>query len=340
MKMIQEIRKTNTMQHVLQQREDIRDFLLSHQKLNLIFDLIDSDIDCFRIDQYKKIYDGIGNTGYYHVKLPNDNTLHIKLEYLNPMGNSHYSRFWIIYLFLCEVLGLINPIESEIIEVSSGSSGIALALACEALGYKATILVPQILPESRVKPMERSGITIVKVNGYINECVNLLRKKLISGHYFATNHSEEKADVIVNVFSRIAEEITCDLNSHIDHVFLAMGNGTSTLALTKRIKELNRDAIVSAYHPDFDHNPNEIVFGLITSNIDCRHVLISKNFVDEICFTSGVNLSLLRDYYSYDSEILTMGPSSLYGLYFAHRHSLNVEGQNFVSIGYDKINRY
>lgn len=323
----------------LTKRPDLKQFLFGNDKLSDIF-LLPNELGEERIAEYRKAYFGVGNTECYKISLPNNNRLYLKMEYTNSMGNNHYSRFWVVHLFICEVLGLIVPGSTKILEVTSGSSGIALAMACEALGFDVTILVPDILPDNRVQPMMRSTTTIVKVPGYINNCIDKLRQMKDEDDYFITNHSEEKADVITYVFSRIGKEIVRDVPFPIDYAILAMGNGTSTVSISKALKEANPATYISAYRPNFEEHPDEIVFGLIAANIDCRHIPSAMKYVDKMKFTSGINLEPLKFHYRYDTEIKNLGFSSLYGLYFALELANKVEGKKIITLGYDKIDRY
>jgi cysteine synthase len=320
-------------------RPDIFEFLYGNKKLSDVF-LLDNDLTKTRVDEYKKAYFGIGDTECYKLNLPNDNQLYLKMEYTNSMGNNHYSRFWVIHLFICEILGLISPGQTKLIEVTSGSSGIALAMACETLKFDVTIIVPEILPDNRVFPMMRSTTTIVKVKGYITDCILRLREMIKENDYFATNHSEEKADIITHIFTRIGYEIARDISHPIDFAILAMGNGTSTMAISKALKETNPDIHISAYRPKFEDNPDEIVFGLIAANIDCRHVPLAMNSIDELKYTTGIDLAPLRIYYRHDTEIKNLGYSSLYGIYMANELAKNVHGKKIITLGYDKIDRY
>jgi cysteine synthase len=333
------LKTMSTVNRELSKRPDLKQFLLANKKLNDIF-LLPNDLGCERNREYRKAYFGVGDSECYKLNLPNNNQLYLKMEYTNAMGNNHYSRFWIVHLFICEVLGLITPKETKIIEVTSGSSGIALAMACEVLGFDVTILVPEILPENRVQPMMRSTTTIIRVKGYINDCIRRLREMLKEDDYFATNHSEEKADIITYVFSRIGFELERDIPYPIDYAILAMGNGTSTMAISRALKEKNPDIHISAYRPKFEENPNEIVFGLIAANIDCRHIPMAMEFIDELKYTSSIDLEPLKFHYHHDTEIKNLGYSSLYGIYFANELAKGVEGKKILTLGYDKIDRY
>lgn len=327
-----------TVARKITQRPDLLDLLDSPNPMGELFS-IPNNLLPERVEQYRKAYFGVGNTECYKVNLPNENKLYIKMEYTNSMGNSHYSRFWIVYLFISEILGVINPDETRIIEVTSGSSGIALAMAAEVLNFDVTILVPSCLPESRITPMRRKTTTIIEVEGYIDACIEKLREMINTDDYYATNHSEEKANIITYVFSRIGYEFIRDYGTP-DYAILAFGNGSSTEAIARVFKEAKVDSKIFAYRPDFDKHPDEIVFGLLAANIELRHVPVAMEHVDELKYTTGIDLDTVRTRFLDDTEISNLGPSSLYGIDFALELAEEVKGQRILTIGYDKNDRY
>jgi cysteine synthase len=330
--------RTNLAREIIK-RQDILDFLNSDLPMEGIFDLQNS-LTHDRVNLYKGYYFGIGKTECYKVNLPNNNNLYIKMEYANSMGNTHYSRFWLVYLFLCEITGIIELKNSKIIEVTSGSSGIALAMACDILGYNVTILVPELLPESRILPMRKENVEIIKVPGYIMECVDKLKEIVKADNsFFPTNHSEEKANIITHVFKRIASEIVLS-GINLDYSILALGNGTTTYAIGKKLKERYPKIRIQGYKPDFQIKPNDFVFGLTIPNLDFKHMKPALSYIDEVKYTTNVDLRLLREMFSFDTEIHNFGYTSLYGVYFALELSKIVKDKNILTIGYDKIDRY
>ncbi|MBK7970978.1 MAG: pyridoxal-phosphate dependent enzyme [Bacteroidetes bacterium] len=77
------------------------------------------------------------------------------------------------------------------LEVSSGSAGISLAIACKELGYNLTMIVPDLLPESRVSPIIEAGANLIRVEGYIDKCIIKLQSYYPPENIFAANHSEK-----------------------------------------------------------------------------------------------------------------------------------------------------
>jgi cysteine synthase A len=330
-------KKYNTISKVINDRADIKEFLLSEKPMREIFNL-DVPMNKERIAIYKNLYNVIEDTACYNVHLPNDNLLRIKMEYSNSMGNNHYSRYWIPYLFIAEAFGVINPIESEILEITSGSAGISLAMACKELGYRLTMIIPDLLPEARIKPIRDSGAIIIKVNGYIDNCILKLQEMIADKKYFAANHSEESSDFTVHTFSRIAAEYYRKYNIP-DYAIIGTGNGTTTEAIFKYFKNKSTTTKLYTYHPNT--NGNQIIFGLFgKSPHKFRHVENVASYVDKVFATDDIDLTTVKKYFENDTEISNLGMSSFFGVYLAFLHSQFETQKTFFTIGYDKSDRY
>ena len=86
-------------------------------------------------------------------------TLHAKCEFLNPSG-SMKDRLAKCVLVDAEQRGLIGP-HSNILECSSGNSGIAFAMVGAAMGYRVTILMSAGASVERRKLIQRLGAELV-----------------------------------------------------------------------------------------------------------------------------------------------------------------------------------
>ena len=261
------------------------------------------------------------------------------MECENGMGNNHYSRYWLIHLALAEAFGLIQRDETTILEITSGSSGISLSMACAQLGYKLKIIVPETLPKGRIDAMTRECTTIVKVPGYIGNCREFFSEEKNKADYYLPNHSEEKADLIAMVFSRIAIEFLQDYGT-IDNVIVGLGNGSSTYAVANKFRSICPDCMVYSYYPSASNG--KIVYGLYADNLSFIHIIRTQKegLVDEEFFTDHFDL---EDIYScfQDYEIIKeWGMSSLYALGIAYQLAKSMEGKTFFSIAYDRIDRY
>lgn len=317
-------------------RPDIVTLLDGTGPIEELFDL-PSQLSNERISLYKRIYEGIGNTPTYAVNLPNNNLLRIKMECANPMGNNHYSRCWIPYLFIGEVLEVIVPGQSHLIEVSSGSAGIALSMASQMLGYALTLIIPNELPVGRTRPMQVFGAELIRVPGYIDRCVQLLKRLLVSNKYFPCNHSEEMADILVKIDKRIMFEY-CDIYGGPDYSIVGLGNGTSTYALFNYLKTHYPGGKRITYHPDTTQK--DLVFGLYGPGVELRHIDAALSFTDERILTRPGVPQQMALKYKYDTEVSNLGWSSLFALGIALEKAQDVYGKTFFTIGYDKKDRY
>lgn len=326
---------TNLYRKLVKQKE-ILEFLKTDSPLENIFDLL--PLDSGRRIIYKTLYSGIGNTPIHEVTLPNDNVLFIKLESANLCGENHYSRYWLIHLALAESFRLIMPQVSKIIEVTSGSSGISLAIACKQLGYQLTLIVPDLLPAGRVKPMLASGAHLIRVNGYIKNCIERLNIEKCRDDYYSPNHSEEKSDLICFVFARIASEFIGAKKKCPDKVILGLGNGTSLFGIANRFKLENPAVEVYSFCPDKDKE--QIVFGLYADNLFFRHMLESDRLINKKMYIQKFNCEDIRRKFIDDAVILSLGHSSLYGIDLACNLAEVSKNQTFFTVGYDKIERY
>ena len=313
---------------------ELEKFIHGTEPLEGLFE-IEGDWNKERAQLYKKLYKGIGYTCYNTLRLPNNNILRVKTEYTNPMGNSHYSRFWLPYLFLAEVTGQITPGESKLLEITSGNSGIALAMAAQELGYDLTILIPESLPyKGRVAPMEAKGAKVVKIKGYVKECMGQLKRMLVKDKdYFALNHSEEKGDVLVHIMKRIAKEYDRDFGTP-DYVISGIGNGTSTMAMYEYFKD--RHTKIIGYYP-FE---KDIVLGLYVEETKLRHVPLAKAICEKLVDTNELDLDEIKESIKHNTELKNLGPSSLYAIGIAMEMAKKTQGKTFFSLGYDKIDRY
>lgn len=333
---IENSRKYRTLAKALRTRADIKAFLTSTKPMSEIF-FFDLGIDKCRVEEYKQLYIGNENTGCYTINLPNDNILQIKLEYCNSLGNNHYARYWIPYLYLAEGFGIIEPGKTEILEVTSGSAGISLAMACENLGYDLSLIVPSDLPTNRTKPMSDSGAKLIRVDGYIDRCIEKFKELLETENYFAPNHSEEVSNLAVHTFSRMASEFFNQYGSP-DYLILGLGNGTTTEACFRYFQHFTEKPKLYAYHPSI--NNEQTIFGLYSQPVKMRHVENALSLADRTFQTNDFELNRINHYFGYDSVISWLGASSLYGIEIALMISEFVSGKTFLTIGYDTYNRY
>jgi cysteine synthase A len=110
------------------------------------------------IPSVESILDAIGNTELVRLRRcapPNGAELWLKLEYQNPSG-SMKDRMALAMIEGAERDGLISPGDT-IVEYTGGSTGPALALVCQAKGYRALIVMADCFTEERFQLMQALG---------------------------------------------------------------------------------------------------------------------------------------------------------------------------------------
>lgn len=316
---------------------NIISFLEGTSDLQKLFSLL-PNISKERISLYESLYNSIGNTPVVTIDLPNRNILYVKQECENDLGNNHYSRYWIIHLALAESLGLIDK-TTPILEISSGSSGIALSMACELLGYSLRIIVPEMLPKGRIEAMERDCTTIIKVPGYLANCKQFFMEEKNRFNYYIPNHSEEKADLITNVFSRIAVEFYRDYGI-VDNAILGLGNGSSTYSVGKTLKKYCPKCKIFSFYPSL--TSGKVVYGLYADNLSFIHIIKAQKegLVYKDMFTDEFQIDGVAHLFPQHPIVTRWGHSSLYAIDIANKLAEQTESESFFTIAYDNIERY
>lgn len=113
---------------------------------------------------YPTIEACIGNTPLVRLqRLPGDtsNTILVKLEGNNPAG-SVKDRPAMSMIAEAEARGEISP-GDNLIEATSGNTGIALAMAAAIRGYHLTLIMPSHMSDERKQAMSAYGATLVEV---------------------------------------------------------------------------------------------------------------------------------------------------------------------------------
>jgi cysteine synthase A len=115
---------------------------------------------------YKDITKTIGNTPLIELQRLNKDltaNLWLKLEFFNPLG-SVKDRIGLSMIESAEKSGRLIP-GVEVIEPTSGNTGIALAFICAAKGYPLTLTMPETMSQERRALLLLLGAKIVLTPG-------------------------------------------------------------------------------------------------------------------------------------------------------------------------------
>ena len=200
---------------------------------------------------HESILDLVGDTPL--VRIPRLNTtaadLLLKLEYYNPMS-SVKDRIGLAMVEAAERDGLLQP-GGEIIEPTSGNTGIALAFVAAAKGYRLTLTMPESMSRERRAVLRGLGAELVLteaakgMKGAIVRAQELLAERpgAFMPQQFANPANPE-------VHRRTtAEEIWRDTGGRVDALVVGVGTGGTVTGCSQVLKERNPDFRTIAVEP-------------------------------------------------------------------------------------------
>lgn len=205
-----------------------------------------------------KIYDNItqliGGTPLMEVKnleakLCLKGRVLVKLEYFNPAG-SVKDRVAFAMLKDAESRGVLKP-GATIIEPTSGNTGIGLAAAAAATGYKSVFVMPESMSVERRKLLLGYGAEIVLTDaaegmkGAIEKAKELAKtipNSFLPGQF--DNAANPKAH-----YETTGPEIYRDTDGQVDVFVSAVGTGGTLSGTGKYLKEQNPSIEIVAVEP-------------------------------------------------------------------------------------------
>lgn len=202
----------------------------------------------------KKLTDLIGNTPLLELSNFNksqsiDAHIIAKLEYFNP-ASSVKDRIANAMIEDAEAAGILKP-DSELVEPTSGNTGIGLAFVAAAKGYKLTLTMPETMSIERRNLLKALGANIVLtpgpegMKGAIAKAEELQREnpKAVVLQQFAN-----PANPAVHR-KTTAEEIWRDTDGSVDIFVAGVGTGGTVSGVGEVLKKRNPNIKIVAVEP-------------------------------------------------------------------------------------------
>jgi len=202
------------------------------------------------------VLDAVGNTPMVQLQRitpPGCARIVVKLEWANPTG-SMKDRMAKAVIEHAEVSGRIRPGDT-VVEYTSGSTGISLALACAAKGYKFHAVFSDAFSDDKRLTMNAFGAQITNVHSDNGRITEKLIKQLIQtsktlsqqpGHWWCDQLNNR--DAILG-YHPLGEEIWSQLNGNVDAFVHVVGTAHSLHGVAKTLRRHNRDLRVTAVEP-------------------------------------------------------------------------------------------
>lgn len=203
---------------------------------------------------YNNILETIGKTPIINInkislKYNVNNDLYIKLESKNPGGSGKDRIAYKMIKSLYEE-NKINE-HSVIVEVTSGNTGIGLAMVCAYYNLKLIVIINENVTIERIKLLEKYGAKIIKTKKeknmeFATEIARKICKRLKNAIYIDQFSNEQN---YLAHYETTANEIIEDFNNDLDYVFVGMGSTGTIMGISKKMKEIKNNIKIIGVEP-------------------------------------------------------------------------------------------
>lgn len=208
----------------------------------------------------------------------------VKVEGINP-GGSIKDRAAFYMIKDAEKKGLLKK-GGTIIEPTSGSTGIALAMIGASKGYNVIIVMPDNMSVERIKLMKAYGAKVILTDGKdgMAGSIKLAEKLAEENGYFLPNQFENINNCIAH-YETTGVEILEDTGGKIDAFVAGVGTGGTITGIGKKLKEENENILIVAVEPKKSpvlSGGNASTHGIQGIGANFIPEIMDMNIIDEI----------------------------------------------------------
>lgn len=195
----------------------------------------------------KSILQAIGNTQIIELDEFVGAECYAKMEFLNP-GGSIKDRIALQMLQDAINQGKLKP-GMEILEATSGNTGIAISMVGKQLGYPVTIVMPENMSEERQKIMKAFGAKLIltKAELSIDGAVSKAKELYQTGHYYMPNQFANPSNLIAQ--QQTAKEALKQIGKPVDIFISGIGSGGTLQGMASVLLEANPNCKIIAIEP-------------------------------------------------------------------------------------------
>eukprot|EP00386_Alphamonas_edax_P004978 GDKI01015625.1.p1 GENE.GDKI01015625.1~~GDKI01015625.1.p1 ORF type:complete len:407 (-),score=93.79 GDKI01015625.1:257-1477(-) len=223
-----------------------------------------------------------------------------KCEFTNP-GGSVKDRVAKMIVQVAEQKGLLKP-GGVVFEGTSGSTGISLALACNARGYECVIYMPNDQAKEKSDMLKALGarvvftpqVSIVNDEHYCNAARRAAADSSLNGRGFFADQFENPANFMAH-FTETGEEIWRQTHGQVDAFVAAAGTGGTVAGVGACLKAHNPQVKVVLADPQGSALHGRVKTGVLYTQEDaegCRKKIIFDTV------TEGIGLNRLTKNFS------------------------------------------
>ena len=173
-------------------------------------------------------------------------TVLAKIEGRNP-AYSVKCRIGASMIWDAEERGILGP-DKEVVEATSGNTGIALAYVCASRGYKLTLTMPETMSLERRKLLKVFGANLVLTDGSLGMKGAVNKAEEIwaedPDRYFLARQFENPANPAIHQLTT-GPEIWNDTEGKVDALVCGVGTGGTITGITRFFKKSKNQKIQS-----------------------------------------------------------------------------------------------